>query len=435
MLCLCVHAATAAPRSEPQRPRPESSLLAAFKDGWRSNSSSGGAAAPSPTDWFFSLARPQPAGQSQSQPQTQAQAQAGQPQQLQGRRLQYDPHPLSHPQQHLQQLQVGTPTGRQSSSCGLEAVDSHALSDASSSPRNSSSPVHSLRVSIAGAQQGQEQGQGGGSGGGGGLAAGPGEGVAGERSKASASSSSRTSVDGAGGERTGIGRGGERRGPSALTAPTEVQGDEQQQGEAGATAAAAAATEAGSAQASDQGQGPAAPLSSSASGGVDFEIMPSMKLNTPLIIHGRGAPQSQQPGPSTQSAPGPVSKPFAPQDWLSSLFSSSKRSQQAPQHGGGGGAVAYARAFNEKSFQAQLEEQGREMEASAADGDVSGSYYRCGGWMVWMPSLVCDWSASCISHTLACTPCPSQHSFSCQIRVDPGRQAAHKHVHFVTHNA
>ena len=224
-----------------------------------------------------------------------------------------------------------------------------------------------------------------------GAGAGPGEGVAGERSKASASSSSRTSVDGAMGERTGIGRGGERRGPSALTAPTEAQGDEQQQGEADATAAAAAAaaaaTEAGSAQALDEAQGPAAPLTSSPSGGLDFEIMPSMKLNTPLIIHGRGASQSQQAGPSTQSTPGPVSKPFAPQDWLSSLFSSSKRSQQAPQHGGSGGAVAYARAFNEKSFQAQLEEQGREMEASAADGDVSGSYYRCGGWMVWASRL------------------------------------------------
>ena len=95
----------------------------------------------------------------------------------------------------------------------------------------------------------------------------------------------------------------------------------------------------------------------------EMQIVPAPDLTTRLVI-------GQQPraSPSTIGA--------TASDWLSGFFAPRKQQQQ--QQPSPASKLRYE-AFNEKTFQAHFEEQGRMMEADAARGDDAGSYYRYGG--------------------------------------------------------
>ncbi len=119
----------------------------------------------------------------------------------------------------------------------------------------------------------------------------------------------------------------------------------------------------------------------------EMTVMPAPRLTTPLIINGVVVSSSNTATPVQQPRPTAT-------DWLSGLFSGLKQlprtptSDQrtaaeppsssassrglSPMHRGAG-----YEAFNEKAFQAHLEEQGKAMEAREANGGKAGdSYYR-----------------------------------------------------------
>ena len=104
-------------------------------------------------------------------------------------------------------------------------------------------------------------------------------------------------------------------------------------------------------------------------------VVPAPTLTTRLIF-GQPAP----PHPSPVAAMGASAS-----DWLSGFFAPRRQQLQQQQQGrslGGTPPLSPLRyeAFNEKSFQARMEEQGRVMEAVAAHGDEAGSYYRYVSW-------------------------------------------------------
>ena len=89
-----------------------------------------------------------------------------------------------------------------------------------------------------------------------------------------------------------------------------------------------------------------------------MQVVPAPILTTKLVIGEQTKPRASPIGSSAT-------------DWLSGFFAPRKQ-QQLPETVAG----VWYEAFNEKTFQARMEEQGRVIEADTAGNGGGSSYYR-----------------------------------------------------------